>query len=108
MKNRKEIEMDINLQEITAVCEELKDTQARLKFELKQTEDQLDKYYSILENLLERSNVDSMSYGPYIWKYKTTVRRTFNQSLFKESHPDLYEEFKMPSESKKLEFKIYK
>ena len=100
--------MKDDLKQLTELMDNLKDQKARLEFELKQTEKEIGRIEIILQNHLERLGVESMDYGVYSFGWKTIVSKRFNQKAFGEAHPDLLEEFKLPNESKKFEFKINK
>ena len=98
--------MEIDLDFITEKMDELKDKQARLKFELKQTEQQIGKYELQLQTLLDNLNVNDYQYGNYTFGWKIGSRTAFNQSLFKEKEPDLFEKYKVTTETKQFVFKI--
>lgn len=97
-----------NLDLLTQEMDDLKDNEARLKFELKNVEKEIEKRQMILENILRRSGVDSMDYGVYSFGWKTTICRRFNQKKFGEDHPDLLEKYKEQSSNSRFEFKIHK
>lgn len=100
--------MDDDLKQLTESMDCLKDQKARLDFELKQVDKEIGRIELILQNHLKQLGVDSMDFGPYSFGWKTTVSERFNQKKFGEAYPDLLEKFKLPSESKKFEFKINK
>lgn len=100
--------MEDDLKQLTELMDSLKDQKARLEFELKQTDKEIGRIELILQNYLKRLGVESMDYGVYSFGWKTTVSNRFSQKAFGEAYPDLLEKFKLPSESKKFEFKINK
>lgn len=100
--------MDDDLQQLTESMDCLKDQKARLEFELKQVDKEIGRIELILQNHLKQLGVDSMDFGPYTFGWVTKVANKFNQKKFGEAYPDLLEKFKLPSESKKFEFKINK
>lgn len=100
--------MEDDLKQLTEAMACLKDQKARLEFELKQVENELERVSIILQNYLAKLDVEEMIFGPYNFGWKTTTSRRFNQKLFGETHPDLLEQFKTESVSKKFDFKINK
>lgn len=100
--------MTINLEEITENMYQLKDTEARLKFELKQIEQEIEKNEIKLVAFLEQSGTESCDFNGYYFGWKTTKRKAFDQKLFGEENPDLLEKYKLEKESTKFEFKINK
>lgn len=97
---------DIDLDLLTQEMDDLKDNEARLKFELKNIEKEIEKRQMIFENILRQSGVDSMDYGVYSFGWKTTTCKRFNQKKFGEDHPDMLEQYKTESSNSKFEFKI--
>ena len=100
--------MEDDLKQLTETMDCLKDQKARLEFELKQVEKEIERVSIILQNHLAKLDVEEMTFGPYSFGWKTTTSRRFNQKLFGEAHPDLLEQFKTESVSKKFDFKINK
>lgn len=98
------VELDLDL--ITSEMDELKDTEARLKFELKNTQKEIEKREIKLQTLLEQAGVDSMDFGIYSFGWTTTTRKAFSQKEFSKVYPDLLEEFKIESKKRSFEFKI--
>lgn len=98
------VELDLDL--ITSEMDELKDMEARLKFELKNTQDKIGKLEVKLQTLLEQTGVDSMDFGIYSFGWVTKTRKAFSQKAFGQVYPDLLEKFKIETESKTFEFKI--
>jgi len=100
--------MTIDLEKVTAYMDELKDTKARLSFDLKAIEKEIEKVEVELISLLSQSGVDEMQYGVYSFGLKTTIRTAFDQKLFSADNPELFEKYKLPKEGVKFEFKINK
>ena len=98
----------IDLDAITADMDLLKDEKARLSFELKNVEKEIEKRELQLVTVLQRANVKTMDYGVYSFGWKTTKRKAFDQKLFKEKQPDLFNQYYIEKESEKFEFKINK
>lgn len=98
--------MELDLEKITAKMDELKDVQAQLEFELKQTKKQIEKYELQLQAVLTANSVDTMQYGNYLFGWKETMRNSFNQKLFQEDYPDLFNNYKTQKTIKSFEFKI--
>lgn len=100
--------MENNLKELTQQMDVLKDQKAALEFDLKNCEKEIEKIELQLQNILSQTGADSMDYGVYTFGWKVTTSRRFNQKAFGQMYPDLLEKFKLPTESKKFEFKINK
>ena len=97
---------DVNLKALTRDMDQLKDRKARLEFELKNIEEQISKVQLQLENVLSKMGVESIDYGVYSFGWKTIESKRFNQKAFGEAHPELLEQFKLPSTTRRFEFKI--
>ena len=100
--------VEINLEEITKQMDDLKDLEARLKFDLKNTQKEIEKTELKLQALLENMEVESMDFGIYTVGWETKTRKAFSQKAFGQVYPDLLEKFKIETESKTFEFKINK
>ena len=100
--------IEINLEEITKQMDDLKDLEARLKFDLKNTQKEIEKIELKLQALLENMEVESMDFGIYTFGWETKTRKVFSQKAFGQVYPDLLEKFKIETESKSFEFKINK
>lgn len=98
--------MENNLKELTFQMDELKKQKAELEFMLKNNEKEIEKIELQLQNILSQTGADSMDYGIYTFGWEVTTSRRFNQKAFGRMYPDLLEKFKLPTESKKFEFKI--
>lgn len=98
----------IDLDTITAEMDTLKDEKARLSFELKNIEKEIEKRELQLVTVLQQADVRTMDYGIYSFGWKTTKRKAFDQKLFKEKHSDLFNQYCIEKESEKFDFKINK
>lgn len=98
----------IDLDAITADMDLLKDEKARLTFELKNIEKEIEKRELQLVTALQQADVKTMDYGVYSFGWKTTKRKAFDQKLFKEKQPDLFNQYYIEKETEKFEFKINK
>ena len=102
------MKVSIDLDLITSEMDTLKDERARLKFELNNVEKEIEKRELQLIALLAQSDVKSMDYGVYSFGLKETTRTAFDQKLFKEEQPELFNKYYLPKVSEKFEFKINK
>lgn len=98
----------IDLDAITADMDLLKDEKARLSFDLKNVEKEIAKRELQLVTALQQADVKTMDYGVYSFGWETTKRKAFDQKLFKEKQPDLFNQYLIEKESEKFEFKILK
>lgn len=100
--------VEIDLKELTKQMDDLKDLEARLKFDLKNTEKEIEKIELQLQALLNQADVESMDFGIYSFGWVTKTRKAFSQKAFGQVYPDLLEKFKIETENKSFEFKINK
>ena len=98
----------VDLKELTSKMDELKDAKARLEFDLKQVEKEIEKVELELVNVLDKTGVERMDYGTYTFGWVEKTRKAFNQKAFGQVYPDLLEKFKLETTSRKFEFKINK
>ena len=70
---------NVDLKELTLRMDELKDAKARLDFELKQVEKEIEKIELQLANVLEKAEVESMDFGVYSFGWLEKSRRPFSQ-----------------------------
>lgn len=98
----------IDLDAITADMDLLKNEKARLSFELKNVEKEIEKRELQLVTALQQADVRTMDYGVYSFGWRTTKRKVFDQKLFKEKQPDLFNQYYIEKEAEKFEFKINK
>ena len=99
---------NVNLEELTLKMDELKDLEARLKFDLKNTQEQIEKVELQLQNVIEKAGVNNMDYGVYTFGWEVKKRKAFSQKAFGQVYPDLLEKFKLETETKSFVFKINK
>lgn len=99
---------DVNLEELTLKMDELKDLEARLKFDLKNTQEEIEKIELQLQNVIEKAGVSNMDYGVYTFGWEVKKRKAFSQKAFGQVYPDLLEKFKLETETKSFVFKINK
>lgn len=97
---------EINLKQIVQQMDNLKDLQAKLKFDLKNIEAQIVALEAVLQTILEESNVSEMYFDKYRFGWVESSRRSFDQKLFSEAHPKLFEKFKTEKIIRKFDFKI--
>ena len=102
------MQVTIDLEKITSEMDALKDDKARLSFELKNVEKEIEKRELQLIALLSQADVKSMDYGIYSFGLKETSRTSFDQRLFKEEQPEMFAKYYLPKVSKKFEFKVNK
>lgn len=95
---------DVNVQALIDVMNELTDEELRLKNELKQIEKKKDEVQFEMERVLKEENKEVITLGYWSFGWSVKNRTAFDQKLFKESHPDLYEEFKITKEIKSFCF----
>ena len=98
--------MEIDLEVLTNKLDELKDQEARFKFELNQTQKKIEQMELLLQAVLTANQVEYMQFGTYSFGWKTSQRTSFNQKLFSSEYPKLYDLFKTTTEIKKFEFKV--
>lgn len=98
----------IDLEQITADLDLFKQEKARLFFELRNIEKEIEKREMQLAVVLQQADVDEMQYGLYSFGWKISKRKSFDQRLFKEQQPELFEKYYLEKENKKLDFKINK
>lgn len=89
---------DVNIQALIDVMNQLTDEELRLKNELKQIEKKKDEVQFEMEKVLEEENKEVITCGYWSFGWNVKNRTAFDQKLFKEKHPDLYEEFKTTKE----------
>ena len=107
-KMEKEQIADVDLKELTRQMDEFKLMEAELKFNLKKTQEEIEKIELQLQNIIQRAGVESMDFGIYSFGWETKTRRAFSQKAFGQVYPDLLEKFKLETETKSFVFKINK
>ena len=100
--------IEIDLDAITSEMDALKNDKARLSFELKNVEKEIEKRELQLIALLGQLDVKTMDFGIYSFGFKETSRTAFDQRLFKEEQPELFNKYYLPKVSERFEFKINK
>lgn len=100
------VELDLDL--ITKEMDTLKDDKARLKFELNNVEKEIEKRELQLVALLSQTGVKSMEYGIYSFGLVEKKRTAFDQALFKEQEPEMFDKYYITKTSEKFDFKINK
>ena len=98
----------IDLDTITSEMDTLKQNKARLQFDLKEVEKEIEKRELQLVALLSQKGVNEMQYGVYTFGLKTSKRTAFDSKLFQEKNPEIYEQFKTTKEYEKFSFKVNK
>ena len=96
----------IDLKELTERMDVLKEQKARLDFESKQVDKEIEKIELELKNVINKAGVESMDFGIYSFGWVTKTRKAFSQKAFGQVYPDLLEKFKVETVTRKLEFKI--
>lgn len=107
-KMEKEQIADVDLKELTRQMDEFKLMEAELKFNLKKTQEEIEKIELQLQNIIQRAGVESMDFGIYSFGWETKTRKAFSQKAFAQVYPDLLEKFKLETETKSFVFKINK
>lgn len=92
------------IQALVSIMDELTTKQLELKSQLKSVEKEIEKYQFLMQEVLEKENKDIITCGYWSFGWDVKQRTSFNQALFKEKHPDLYEQFKTTNEIKKFQF----
>lgn len=95
---------DVNIQALIDVMNQLTDEELRLKNELKQIEKKKNEVQFEMERVLEEENKEVITCGYWSFGWSVKNRTAFDQKLFKEKHPDLYEEFKTTKEIRSFNF----
>ena len=83
-----------------------KETIARLKFELKNEETAKDVIEKELINLLNENKTKEYRNHIYRFGFVEKSRTAFDQKLFQNAHPDLYDKYKVEKRSEVFEFKL--
>lgn len=95
-----------DIESLTESMIQIKDAIARYKFELKQLEKQKEQLDLKLIKVLKENDVNEMNLGNCHFYLTTRTRRAFDQSLFKEENPELFEKYYLTKESEVFEFKL--
>ena len=97
---------NVDLKELTRQMDEFKLMEAELKFNLKKTQEEIEKIELQLQNVIEKAGVESMDFGIYSFGWEIKKRKAFSQKAFAQVYPDLLEKFKLETESKQFVFKV--
>ena len=97
-------EQQEKIQFLVALMDELTTKQLDLKRQLKLVEDEIKKTEFQMQEVLEQENKEIITCGYWSFGWDIRQRTAFDQSLFKEKHPELYEQFKTTKEIKKFCF----
>lgn len=98
--------IEIDLDKITSEMDALKDDKARLSFELKNVEKEIEKRELQLIALLGQMDVKEMDFGIYSFGFKEYSRTSFDQKAFKEAEPELFNKYYLPKTTERFEFKV--
>lgn len=96
-------------EELNSIIDEMlqiKDFEAQHKFELKRLEQQEELLNVKLIGVLKKMNVNEMVLSNCKFGMTTKTRTAFDQKLFSQENPELFEKYKLTKESEKFEFKI--
>ena len=98
--------IEIDLDVITDTMDNLKKEKARLEFDLKEVNKEIEKYELQLIALLGQMNVKSMDYKGYSFGLKEISRTALDQKYLKEHYSDIAEKCTFTKTSERFEFKI--
>ena len=93
-----------NCEALIEVMNTLTDEELRLKNELKQIQKKKDEVQFEMEKILEQEKQEVITCGYWSFGWDVKQRTAFDQKLFKEAHPKLYEEFKTTKEIRTFQF----
>lgn len=96
-------------EELNSIIDEMlqiKDFEAQHKFELKRLEQQEELLNVKLIGVLKKMNVNEMVLSNCKFGMTTKTRTVFDQKLFSQENPELFEKYKLTKEIEKFEFKI--
>ena len=85
---------------------QVKDLIAQHKFELKRLEQQEELLNLKLVGILKEKGLNEIILPNCKFGTKLVTRTAFNQKLFNQENPDLYERYKTTTETERFEFKI--
>lgn len=98
----------IDLEAITQEMDSLKDTKARLEFELKNTKQRIEILEMQFSALLKQQAVNEMDYGVYKFGFETKTRTALDQGFLKEHYADIAAACTFTKEKQDFYFKINK
>lgn len=99
-------QLEQQLTEAVTTMDVLKQEKARLEFELKNIDSQIDRQRLFLENVLSNLGIDNMQFKGFTFGWKTIKSNRFNQKLFAEDYPQLLEQYKKEVVNSRFEFKV--
>lgn len=102
MSNKIEIDLDV----LTDTMDNLKKEKARLQFDLKEVDKEIEKYELQLIALLGQMQVKEMNYKSYSFGLYEKTRTALDQKYLKENYADIAEKCTFTKTSEKFEFKI--
>ncbi len=98
--------MNDDIKVITDEMIEIKDLIARYNFELNQLKTKKEQLEIKLIKMLKANDVNEIDLGNCRFYLKTTTRTAFDQQLFRDENPVLFEKYYLTKENEKLEFKV--
>lgn len=98
--------VEIDLDTITDELDHINDQIASYKFEIKRLEKEKDKREMALGLFLKQNKMDNLVYGRFEFGFKEYTRTAFDQALFKQEQPELFEKYKLPKTTERFEFKL--
>ena len=98
--------IEIDLDVITDTMDNLKKEKARLEFDLKEVNKEIEKYELQLIALLGQMKVKEMNYKSYSFGLKEVSRTAIDQKYLKEHYSDIAEKCTFTKTSERFEFKI--
>lgn len=98
--------IEIDLDVITDTMDNLKKEKARLEFDLKEVNKEIEKYELQLIALLGQMKVREMDYKCYSFGLKEISRTALDQKYLKEHYSEIAEKCTFTKKSEKFEFKI--
>ena len=102
MSNKIEIDLDL----ITETMDNLKKEKARLEFDLKEVNKEIEKYNLQLIALLGQMDVKEMDYKGYYFGFKEVSRTALDQKYLKEHYSDIAEKCTFTKTKENFEFKL--
>ena len=96
---------DAELTESLKFLDALKDKRAELSFELKNIEKKIAQQELELQTYLEGEKLEYKTYGGFSFGWVIKTRTAFDQKLFSEEQPELFQKYKQQKERRDFEFK---
>ena len=98
--------VEIDLEQITDELDNINDQIANYTFKIKQLQKEKDKREMALGLFLKQNKMDNLVYGRFEFGFKEYTRTAFDQALFKQEQPELFEKYKLPKTTERFEFKL--